>query len=106
MLMRELTDHSSKAYAIMPQSFTDVAELLIPELQKRGLFWTDYAAPGGSYRENLSGIVGQNEPSPDHPAHAYIWRANGETRKLKGQESGNKDLSYLDDRYATALSCR
>jgi hypothetical protein len=59
----------------MPGTFTDVAELLIPELQRRGIFWNDYAVPGGTYRENLTETKGQNEPRKDHPAAAMIWRA-------------------------------
>ncbi|KAB5582998.1 dibenzothiophene desulfurization enzyme A, partial [Coniochaeta sp. 2T2.1] len=31
------------AYALFPQSFKDIIELLIPELRKRGMFWDDYA---------------------------------------------------------------
>lgn len=30
-----------------------VIELLLPWLRARGLFWDDYAVPGGTYRENL-----------------------------------------------------
>lgn len=30
-------------------------DLLVPELQKRGLMWDDYAAPGGAFRENVLG---------------------------------------------------
>ena len=59
----------------MPGTFTDVIELLIPELQRRGIFWSDYAVPGGTYRENLTETKGQCEPRPDHPAAAMIWRA-------------------------------
>jgi hypothetical protein len=59
----------------MPGTFTDVVELLIPELQRRGIFWSDYAVPGGTYRENLTETKGQREPRSDHPAAAMIWRA-------------------------------
>ena len=59
----------------MPGTFTDVIELLIPELQQRGIFWNDYAVPGGTYRENLTETKGQCEPREDHPAATMIWRA-------------------------------
>ena len=59
----------------MPQTFADVIELLVPELRRRGIFWDDYAVPGGTYRENVYGRAGQAEPPPDHPAAAMIWRA-------------------------------
>ena len=71
----------------MPGTFTDVVELLIPELQRRGIFWNDYAVPGGTYRENLTKTKGQNEPRPDHPAAAMIWRApevEAESSKVNG----------------------
>ena len=58
----------------MPQTFTDVVELLVPELRRRGIYWDDYCVPGGTYRENLYGMPGQAEPLPDHPAAAMIWR--------------------------------
>lgn len=52
-----------------------MVELLIPELQRRGLFWNDYDVPGGTYRENLYGRRGQTEPPAEHPAGKLIWRA-------------------------------
>ena len=68
-----LTDF--QAYAINPGSFEDIIELLIPELQARGLFWDDYAVPGGTYRENLYRIPGQTGLLPEHPASSYRWKA-------------------------------
>lgn len=58
----------------MPQTFEDCVELLIPEMQRRGLFWEDYFAPGATYRENLYKVHGQSEPPDDHPAGKMIWR--------------------------------
>ncbi|KXT08413.1 hypothetical protein AC579_8894 [Pseudocercospora musae] len=66
------------AYALMPQTFEDVIELLIPELRKRGLFWDGYRVPGGTYRENLYETPGQHEPLSDHPAAEMIWRPTTE----------------------------
>jgi len=56
----EAADGFLLAPALLPQSLEDYAELLIPELQRRGLFRTDYE--GSTMRENL-GI-----PRPVHPA--------------------------------------
>ena len=67
-----------QAYAITPGSFEDVVELLIPELRRRGLFWDDYAVPGGTYRENVYAKAGQTGLLPDHPASSYRWRADQE----------------------------
>lgn len=61
------------AYAVLPESFEDVIELLMPELRRRGVFWDDYAIPGGTLRENLTGKRGNIEPDPTHPAAAYAW---------------------------------
>jgi len=41
------------AYVIMPETFSDIVEHLVPELQRRGLFKKDYAE--GTYREKLFG---------------------------------------------------
>ena len=76
----------------MPQTFVDVIELLIPELQKRGIFWKDFHVPGGTYRENLYEMAGQHEPLPDHPAAAMIWRSPEEVERLsKGSSVVVKD---------------
>ena len=39
--------------AVMPETFTDIVDVLVPELQRRGVYKTDYAP--GSYREKLFG---------------------------------------------------
>ncbi|KAK2764386.1 hypothetical protein FQN54_009080 [Arachnomyces sp. PD_36] len=72
------TNTGKQAYALKPGTFEDVAELLIPELQRRGLFWSDYAVPGGTYRENLYGNKGQSGPLPEHAAAKYRWKAGVE----------------------------
>ncbi|KAI1418192.1 Nitrilotriacetate monooxygenase component A/pristinamycin IIA synthase subunit A [Hypoxylon sp. FL1857] len=64
------------AYALFPQSFKDISELLIPELRNRGLFWDDYAVPGGTYRENFYQKPGQTGPLDEHVASSYRWRAD------------------------------
>ncbi|KAH8646152.1 luciferase-like domain-containing protein [Xylariales sp. PMI_506] len=67
-------DGFNLAYALLPGSFEDVIEHLLPVLRQRGLFWDDYAVDGGTYRENLYGRKGVNVPPPDHPAAQYHWR--------------------------------
>ncbi|KAF2501882.1 putative xenobiotic compound monooxygenase, DszA family [Lophium mytilinum] len=68
------------AYAIKPQSFIDVAELLLPELRARGEFWDDYAVPGGTYRENIYRLPGQSGPLPEHAGSKYRWKAGVEAK--------------------------
>lgn len=48
-------------------------ELLVPELQRRGIYWNDYPVPGGTMRENLHGVKGQNLVEDDHPASKFKW---------------------------------
>lgn len=69
-------------YAITPGSFEDIVELLIPELQRRGLVWNDYPKEGLTFRENLYGID-REDPTflkPDHPAYNLRWK-EGESRE-------------------------
>ncbi len=46
-------DGFNLAYALTPGTFADIADLVVPELQARGLFKHDYAA--GTFREKLFG---------------------------------------------------
>ncbi|KAM0219387.1 hypothetical protein ACHAPA_007132 [Fusarium lateritium] len=62
-------------YVLFPGTFKDIIELLLPELRARGLFWEDYAVPGGSYRENFYGLPGQKYPLEEHVASKYRWAA-------------------------------
>jgi FMN-dependent oxidoreductase (nitrilotriacetate monooxygenase family) len=69
------------AYALFPQSFEDIIESLVPELRSRGLFWEDYAVPGGTYRENFYHREGQTGPLHEHVASTYRWRAGVESEE-------------------------
>ena len=46
-------DGFNLAYAVLPESFSDIVTLLVPELQARGLYKTEYAP--GTLREKLFG---------------------------------------------------
>ena len=48
---------------------------MIPELQKRGIYWSDYAAPGGTARENISNKPGEPLLAPEHPGAKLRWNA-------------------------------
>lgn len=54
-------------HAVRPHTFTDIAELLFPELRKRGLISTDKS---GTLRHKLSGGGADRVPST-HPAARY-----------------------------------
>jgi len=60
-------DGFNLAYALVPGTFRDFIELVIPELQARGLVQTDYAE--GTYREKLFGKLARLEEP--HPGARY-----------------------------------
>jgi FMN-dependent oxidoreductase (nitrilotriacetate monooxygenase family) len=59
-------DGFNLAYALTPGTFVDVADLVVPELQARGLYKHGYAP--GTFREKLFGRGARLPPS--HPAAA------------------------------------
>ncbi|KAK6603155.1 alkanesulfonate monooxygenase [Botrytis cinerea] len=75
------------SYASIPETFDDMIEYLLPELRKRGLFWDDYAVPGGTLRENYLGVKGQNRLSESHPGAKYFWKAGEEVPTYSKQET-------------------
>lgn len=60
-------DGFNLAYALMPDTFADIVDHLVPELQRRGLFKKDYAP--GTYREKLFGRGSRLQD--DHPGAAH-----------------------------------
>jgi alkanesulfonate monooxygenase SsuD/methylene tetrahydromethanopterin reductase-like flavin-dependent oxidoreductase (luciferase family) len=54
----------------------DLSNLLIPELQDRGVAQTEYSTANGTLRENLAGVKGDSYLAPDHPFYHYRWFAN------------------------------
>ncbi|CCH44194.1 hypothetical protein BN7_3753 [Wickerhamomyces ciferrii] len=58
-----------------PESLEDIVHYLVPELQRRGLAQTEYAAPDGTLRENFNNKPGQSFLSGDHPAYSLRWRS-------------------------------
>ena len=60
-------DGFNLAYVVTPETFADVADLLVPELQRRGRYKTGYG--GGTLREKLFPGQGARLAAP-HPAAA------------------------------------
>jgi hypothetical protein len=58
-------DGFNLAYAVMPETFADFADRVMPELQRRGRYKRDYAP--GTLREKLYG-QGRARLGADHPA--------------------------------------
>ncbi len=65
-------DGFNLAYAVTPETFVDVVDLVVPELRRRGRYREDYAP--GTLREKLRG-AGHARLPVTHPAAAY--RAKG-----------------------------
>ena len=58
-------DGFNLAYAVTPETFTDIVDLVVPELQRRGVYKTAYAP--GTLREKLYG-PGRARLPDSHPA--------------------------------------
>ncbi len=61
-------DGFNLAYAVTPESFEDFVELVVPELQRRGIYKRDYRP--GTLREKLFG-AGRARLVPPHPAARF-----------------------------------
>ncbi|MBO9126726.1 MULTISPECIES: LLM class flavin-dependent oxidoreductase [unclassified Rhizobium] len=70
-------DGFNLAYAITPESFEDAVNLLVPELQKRGVYKKDYRQ--GTLREKLF-AQGARLQAP-HPGARYRYLEMGDTRQ-------------------------
>jgi len=64
-------DGFNLAYAVTPETFSDFVDLVVPELQRRGVYKQDYAP--GTLREKLFG-EGRRKLGPDHPADQFRIR--------------------------------
>ena len=61
-------DGFNLSYIVTPESFVDFVELVVPELQRRGVYKLDYSP--GTLREKLYGR-GRARLPQNHPAAAY-----------------------------------
>jgi alkanesulfonate monooxygenase len=61
-------DGLNLAFALSPESFADVADLLVPELTRRGRYKQAYQP--GTLREKMFG-PGRARLAPPHPAAQY-----------------------------------
>lgn len=80
-------DGFNLSYASIPDTFDDIIRLLLPELQRRGLFWSDYAVKGGTLRENMYGKKGQSRLPESHHGAKYFWRKGEEVPPYSVNES-------------------
>lgn len=75
------------AYTVLPQSFKEIVDDLLPELRKRGLARHDYPALDASeeyltFREQL---FGEKLLDKTHPAHALNWRSDESKEEYEGR---------------------
>lgn len=81
------------ASAINPDSYDELIDLVIPKLKAKGLFWDDYPVPGGTLRENLTGVKGASHLGKHHPAYGYRWTSDLSREEFEQQfDSYKKDL--------------
>ena len=79
-----------------PQSSHDIVELLVPELQRRGLFWKDYNVPGGALRENIYG-AGQRKLRDDHYGHTFAYGNGKEVMPAESEEINGHGRNKLPE---------
>ncbi|KAH3672317.1 hypothetical protein WICMUC_004288 [Wickerhamomyces mucosus] len=87
---------------VFPETFEDIVDLLVPELQKRGLAQKEYAVEGGSFRQQVYGDEKLSFVPEDHYAYGLRWRA-GESKedfekRLAILKEKQKDLKILADK--------
>ncbi|KAJ5092933.1 hypothetical protein N7456_008794 [Penicillium angulare] len=80
-------DGFNLSYATIDETFDDIIELLLPELQRRGLFWSDYAVKGGTFRENMYGKQGQSRLPDAHQGAKFFWKQGEEVPPYSLTES-------------------
>lgn len=68
------------AYAVVPQSYEEIIDYLLPELRRRGLATEDYPESESKYLTFREQLFGQKMLDKSHPAESLTWRAN-ETRE-------------------------
>lgn len=77
-------DGFNLAYVVTPETFTDFVELVVPELQRRGVYKSEYRP--GSLREKLYG-PGRARLTDDHPAARFRFRPSDEISDVGPAES-------------------
>ncbi|KAH3686190.1 hypothetical protein WICPIJ_002824 [Wickerhamomyces pijperi] len=88
---------------VFPETFEGIVDLLIPELQKRGLAQKEYAVEGGTYREQVYRQKGQTFVPEDHYAYPLRWKAGvskeefeESLKKVKAEQDKLKIYAYKD----------
>lgn len=82
------------AYTVLPQTYEEIVDKLLPELRKRGLARTDYPDGDGTsdfltFREQL---FGQKTVDITHPAHGLNWAAEESRKEFENRLRNIKSL--------------
>lgn len=83
-------DGFNLSYATVPGTLDDIITYLIPELQRRGLFHTEYAVKGGTFRENMYEEKGRTRLPDSHPGARYFWRKGEEVPQYAQEQRKEK----------------
>ena len=99
-------------YVSNPTSFEDVVEYLVPELQKRGLMWSDYPVPGGTFRENLHVQPGKRFLPATHPAKSkferprYLEQEREEAERLAERDRKDKEEKETEEEREESVAAK
>jgi FMN-dependent oxidoreductase (nitrilotriacetate monooxygenase family) len=77
-------DGFNLAYAVTPETFSDFVDLIVPELQRRGVYKTEYQE--GTLREKLYG-AGRSRLRSDHPASLARFPSSSSTKNYGNARS-------------------
>ena len=77
-------DGFNLCYAVTPESFADFVDLVVPELQRRGVYKREYRE--GTLREKLYG-PGRARLPESHPANAYRHHVAGAAERRRQSAS-------------------
>jgi hypothetical protein len=87
------------AHAVNPGDFEDIAKLLIPELQRRGIFRTSIEKEGATAREVY---IGERRLPEDHPGSKFKWRAGEKIPKYQLEEEARRQEDGKVEEQASA----
>jgi FMN-dependent oxidoreductase (nitrilotriacetate monooxygenase family) len=76
---------------VFPESFENIVDLLVPELQKRGLAQTEYAVEGGTFREQIYRENGRTFVPEDHYLYPYRWQSGVSKEEFEKQLESIKE---------------
>ncbi|KAH7125280.1 luciferase-like domain-containing protein [Dendryphion nanum] len=73
-------DGFNLSHVVIPGSFEDIVQWVIPELQKRGIFRKEVEKRGATVRETF---LGQSHLLDDHPGRKYRWDEGDQKQEKK-----------------------